>query len=170
MRYAFCLPAVCVVLLAASCTGPAGGPDDDVVPENFAPRDLERLERFGGTYVPTGEGPLATKTPVDSIHFNKRTLDDGSFDDVFPAVQQMDPRILSLDGHKITDRSIERFNRLKSLKALSLRNTNVTINGLRKLEVGKLQTLHVSDENLDEQQRAQLAEIMSRVGRGHERE
>jgi hypothetical protein len=169
MRHSFRLPALCLVLLTTSCTGPAGGPDKDVVPEYFAPRDVERLERFGGTYVPTGEGTLATKTPVDSIHFDKRTLDDRSFEEVFPAVQQMDPRILSLDGHKITDKSIEHLNRLKSLRQLSLRNTNVTMKGLRKLDVEKLQSLHVSEEKFNEKQRAELAEIMNRVGRGRDR-
>jgi hypothetical protein len=164
MRYAIRFAAVGLLLFATSCA-PNGGADKDVVPEYFGERDLKRLERFGGTYVPAGEGSLAIKTPVDSIHFDKRTLDDRSFYDVFPAVQRMDPRILSLDGHKITDRSIERINRLKSLIALSLQNTNVTMKGLRKLNVGRLQTLHVSEEKFNEKDRAELAELMKQVGR-----
>ena len=166
MKYAFHFSGLCLVLLAASCSSSAGGPDKDVVPEYFEPRDEQRLHRFGGTYVPAGEGTMATKTPVDAIHFDKRTLDDEAFYDVFPALQRMDPRTLSLDGHKIGDESIDEINRLKSLKALSLRNTNVTMKGLRKLDVGRLQTLHVSDEKFDGKG---LAEIKQRVGRGRER-
>src|SRR5687767_5633173 len=91
MRFA---AMVCVTVLLASCASSAGGPDKDVVPEHFMPRDLERLERFGGTYVPMGEGALATKTPVLSVHFNEQRLDDRDFYDVFPGLQRMDPLTL----------------------------------------------------------------------------
>ena len=166
MRQPLRIPAIFVVLLAASCTGPAGGPDRDVVPEHFEKKDVERLQSVGGTFVPTGEGLLATKTPVDSIHFNKRTLDDDDFEDVFPAVQRMDPRILSLDGHRITDESIDELNRLKSIKQLSLRNTKVTMKGLKRLNVERLQSLHVSEERFDGKA---LAELKKRIGRGDAR-
>jgi hypothetical protein len=157
--------AVCLAMLSVSCAGSAGGPDKDVVPEHFMPRDAERLERFGGTYVPMGEGALATKTPVLSVHFNEQELDDRDFYDVFPGLQRMDPLTLSLDGHPITDRSIEYLNRLKSLKTLSLRNTKVTMAGLRKLNVKRLQSLHVSEEKFNEKDRAELEALMKRVGR-----
>ena len=156
------LAAACLVL-CMSCGGSAGGQDKDVVPADFGERDAQRLARFGGTYVPVGEGALATKTPVDSIHFTKQRLDDDDFYNVFPAVQRMDPLTLSLDGHPITDRSIPLLNRLKSLKALSLRNTKVTMVGLRRLDVGRLQSLHVSEDKFDPKA---LEEIRQRLGRG----
>src|SRR5207249_1331975 len=82
----------------------------------FSRKDEELLERYGGHFVPTGEGPLVRYAPIDSIFFDKgRVLNDEDFAAIFPAIQRMDPYLLPLARHHLSDQIIDLVNRLRSL-------------------------------------------------------
>lgn len=121
----------------------------------FTSRDEALLERYDGRFVPTGEGPLVRLTPVDSVYFGTRVLNDEEFAAVFPAIQRMDPYLLPLRGHRLSDRIIDLLNRLGSPRMLDLSDTNVSYEGLRKLRLKTLKTL-VVPETVTEAQRREL--------------
>src|SRR5688572_23367275 len=74
----------------------------------FTMRDAELLDEYGGVVAPAANAPNLFATPVTSIVFlpDRRVLTDEEFAAVFPAVRRMDPLSLTLDGHRITDKSI----------------------------------------------------------------
>jgi hypothetical protein len=115
--------------------------------QQFAKDDETLLAKYGGTYVPTGEGPLAYTTPVDAVIFDseKRALTDDDLKKVFPAVQHMDPYRLHLGGrHTIGDPSIDLINWLQSLRVLDVSGTNVTLEGLKRVRVKDLRQVYVA--------------------------
>src|SRR4051794_1758624 len=86
--------------------------------QTFSKDDEALLGKYGGLYIPTGEGPAVHVAPVDAVTFDspKQALTDADFAKVFPAVVHMDPYRLHLRGeHAIGDDSIDLLNKLGSL-------------------------------------------------------
>ena len=127
--------------------------------QTFSKDDETLLEKYGGLYIPTGEGPALHVAPVDAVEFKspKGALSDADFAKVFPAVAHMDPYRLHLDGaHALGDDSIDLLNKLGSLRVLDVSGTKMTLEGLKKLKVPSLKQLYISPDNFTE---AQLEKI-----------
>src|SRR5437868_2238597 len=89
----------------------------------FTDGDAATLRRYGGRYLPSGEGPGLRWTPVGDIIFESknRTCNDDDFATVMPTLKHFDPLRLHLIGrHDISDRSVELINRLASLEFLDV--------------------------------------------------
>jgi hypothetical protein len=137
----------------------------DSPPGAFFPEADERLlERYGGIFIPSGEGPIVRIVPVDGVMFAKSgVLGDDDFAAVFPAIRRMDPYRLSLRGHDVSDEAVDLLNRLRSLKVLDLAGTKVTRDGLRRLRIKTLIDLRVPGGQLAEADRAELRRAMPKV-------
>ena len=129
----------------------------------FSRRDEELLGRYGGHFIPTGEGPLVRIVPVDGVYFDcGRVLNNEDFAATFPAVQRMDPYRLHLGGHRLSDQVVELLNRLRSVRLLDLQHTDVSYAGLRNLRLKTLKTL-VVPETINETQRRELERMQPRI-------
>jgi hypothetical protein len=137
----------------------------DSPPGAFFPQaDEQLLGRYGGIFIPTGEGPIVRIVPVDGVMFAKgQVLTDDDFAAVFPAIQRMDPYRLSLRGHDVSDEVVDLLNRLRSLKVLDLSGTKLTRDGLRRLRIKTLIDLRVPGGQLTEADRAELRRAMAKV-------
>jgi hypothetical protein len=74
---------------------------------------VEALERHGGRFIPTGEGPVADCPPVQSIWFDPGRIGDAELVELAPAIIRLHPHRLSLKGQPITERSADTLARLR---------------------------------------------------------
>jgi hypothetical protein len=132
----------------------------------FSKDDEALLGKYGGMYIPTGEGPAVRVVPVDAVIFDSptRALSDADFAKVFPAVSHMDPYRLHLRGeHAIGDDSVDLLNKLGSLRMLDVSGTKITVEGLKKLKVQSLKQLYISPDNFTEQQLQEVQKALPNV-------
>jgi hypothetical protein len=132
----------------------------------YSERDAKLLERYGGTFVLSGEGPGRYMAPVGEIHFvdDNRALTDEDFAAVFPAVQQMDPMVLRIRGHHaISDCSVRLLNQLHSAEYIDVSGTKITAVGLSTLQLRHLQSLIVAQENVSVEGVMQLQRALPSV-------
>jgi hypothetical protein len=137
----------------------------DTPPKQFFPKEDEAvLERYGGRFVPTGEGLLFVRlTPVDNIYFdNDRVLTEHDIAVLFPVIQRMDPLRGGLRLIPMTDRTVELLNRLRSMREFNLGGSNVTMEGLRKLRLKPGKELTVP-ANVSAAERRELGQLMPGV-------
>jgi hypothetical protein len=156
MRANYLLTAA--LLLTLSCGAGCG--------ERFSKDDAALLDKYGGMYIPTGEGPGADIAPVDAVMFDspERALTDADFTEVFSALMHMDPYRLHLRGrHTMGDESIARLNRLRALRVLDVSGTDMTLGGLQKLKINSLKTLYISPDNFTEAEAQQLQKALPDV-------
>jgi hypothetical protein len=144
-------------------TAPVASSVPNTPPPAFFPESDERvLERFGGRFIPTGEGFLFVRqTPVDGISID-RALTEEELIELFPTIQRMDPYRLSVDLGAMTDRTVELFNRLRSVRELYLGNSRVTMAGLRKLRLKAGKTLTLP-QTIGQADRRELEQLMPGV-------
>jgi hypothetical protein len=134
--------------------------------QTFSKDDEALLDKYGGLYVPTGEGPAVYVAPVDAVTLDsaKRALSDADFAKVFPAVAHMDPYRLHLRGeHGIGDDSIDLINKLGSLRVLDVSGAKMTLEGLKKLNVQSLKQLYISPDNFTEAQVQEVQKALPNV-------
>jgi hypothetical protein len=133
-------------------------------PHFFDDADAALLAKFGGIYIPTGEGPLHRITPVDQVIFDSsrlHALNDDEFSEVLPAVVHMDPYHLRFEGqHKVTDNSIEGLSTLQSIRLLDVDGTEMTLGGLKQLKVNSLKFLRIPPEKFSAAQLAELQQAL----------
>src|SRR4051812_33829465 len=76
--------------------------------------DLATLERYGGSFVPTGEGSAVNGPPFDFIHLGDKNhiITDDTFAELLPTLKRLPARHLVLTNQPVTDRSIDAINQL----------------------------------------------------------
>jgi hypothetical protein len=101
--------------------------------------DIEAVGRYGGYTTPTYAGPLAECPPVAAVDFStlRQTLSDDDFEAVFPALQRLNPRRISLGGQPVSDRVVDLLNQLPYLQAVNLEGTRVTPQGFGRLKLAR---------------------------------
>jgi hypothetical protein len=99
-------------------------------------RDVKALERHGGLFIPTGEGPAANCPPVDRIWFDRRDVTDAVLAELAPSIIRLRPHSLDLDHQPLTDKSVVTLQSIarSGTKKIGVTGTNVTDEGLRQLQ------------------------------------
>ena len=114
-------------------------------------RDLRTVERHGGLWVPSGEGPAVRRLPLDSISFDEKSVaTDADLRTLLPTLKRVPCDGLVLSGRAITDDSIDALNQLRALKRMHLIGTKVTAVGLRRLRLPSLRHVYVSADQVSE--------------------
>jgi hypothetical protein len=133
---------------------------------SFSKEDAQLLERYGGGYIPSGEGPGHYWTPVAYVYFDAddHVLDDADFAAVFPVVRNMNPYGIHLIGkHAISGRSIGLLNQLPALERIDVSSTPLALDDLRGLRVKNLRTLYVSPNAFSDADVASLRKALPHV-------
>jgi hypothetical protein len=99
--------------------------------------DLATVGSYGGYTTAQYDGIAATRRPVEAVDFStqRRVLTDDDFEALFPALERLSPRRISLGGQRISDRSIDLLNKLPYLRVVNLEGTDITPAGWGKLRL-----------------------------------
>ena len=99
--------------------------------------DRATVGRYGGYTSSAYDGPLAELPPVAAVDFStqRHVVTDDDLEEMFPALQRLNPRRICLGGQKVSDRSIDLLSRLPYLRVVNLEGTNVTPAGWARLRL-----------------------------------
>jgi hypothetical protein len=100
-------------------------------------QDIETVGRLGGYTTPHWGAMFAELPPVDAVDFSveRQRITDEDFAAIFPALQRLAPRRVSLGGQPITDKTIDLLNQLPWLEYVNLEGTQVTPAGRGRLKL-----------------------------------